>query len=34
MTVDRVLYGLTVLNIVILLLNLAYTIIGAWLPGS
>ena len=34
MTLYRVLYGLTVLNIVILLLDLAYTIVGGWLPGS
>lgn len=33
MKLERFLLALTVVNLVVLLLNLAYTVVHAWLPG-
>ena len=34
MKLERFLLALTVANIVVLLLDLAYIVVGGWLPGS
>lgn len=33
MKIERFLLALTLLNLVVLFLDLAYTIVGGWLPG-
>ena len=33
MTIERFLLALTWLNLAVLILTLAYTVIGGWLPG-